>query len=260
MAIPTPTRPVDGDICDFSTLADMVNDYATWVNDLGIAEFDTTPVRTQHVVRPRIKARSFEGQRQILQQVEFALDAPPATFPQQWAGRQRISIPMAGLKRSESTNRWVSPLGFRVFLPEQADVTVWMQWEWFVRSFYPSAGFPGPLYPNSTSPVTGTAAEAGYFSLLTKRRFDVDGVPVSGDLNGQNETRVFVYPMNGNALDHESASAIATYHDGGGFIWSGQLAAGTWDLFLGYTGESSNPDGLIQVDVSAFSGTLEAYM
>lgn len=255
MTIPTPTRLVDGDPMDWAAAHNLINSYGNWLNEIPLADIADEAVVTEHIVRPRVfgfPSNEFRGARQIVKHATFALDAQAGVLPEQWASRERLTI-------TPGQDVWLTPLGFRVVLPSQADVEVAMSWEWFVRTYF--VGSAGPTYPNSTN---GTAATAGWFSLFRARRYDGDGASVADAMEEATITRNQVNPLEGDALDFSYYDAtlgdVRTYQARGALLWRATLAAGTWDFALGYVGPTAPVDGLLQIDVSGFSGTLEALL
>lgn len=262
MTIPTPTRLVDGDPMDWAAAHNFINEYGTWLNAIPLADVADDAVLTEHIVRPRVfgfPSNEFRGVRQIVKHATFGLDAQAGLLPEQWASRERLTIYPAALAAVDGQDVWLTPLGFRVVLPNQADVEVAMSWEWFIRTAL--IGGSGPTYPNSAN---GTPATAGWFSLFRTRRFDGDGASVAGPMEEATITRNQVNPLEGDALDFSYASTAAgnlrTFQSRGALLWRATLAAGTWDFALGYVGPTTPVDGLLQLDVSGFSGTLEALL
>jgi len=264
MAIPTPTRAVDGAVANVGVFSNFSTEYGAWLNSLEAADFATRSVRTEHVVRPVIRANELRCERQILQWASFGLQAGPANLPNTWASRPRLTVPVAALRASETAPRWVSPLGFRLVLPDSAAVRVWMTWEFHVRSITPNALWPlSPLYPRSTD-ADGVPTVGGHFSLVTRRRYTLDGESLATDATDQGETRVYVYPLKGDALDksyNDGTTSWSLQSDRGALLWAPTtLQSGVWDLNLAYTGGSGHIESLLQIDISAFSATLEALM
>jgi hypothetical protein len=260
MTIPTATQLVDGDTATWSNFLDGVILYRGWLNAVPAADIPAATINTEHLVRPRLFARRFEGQRQIVMQDSFGVETPPAAERATWAARpQRLAIPLPHLGAGGT---WRLPLGFRLTLPAAADVRIRAGFEWQVRAWNTATAAASPTYPTSSD---GTSTTLGYFSLHTRRAFDLDGVPADASADEKPLTRNYVYPMLGDAIDDNMANSagawIRTHGDTGGFIWSADdMSAGTWDLALVYTAPSPVPEGAMQIDVSAWSATLHAYL
>lgn len=247
MTIPTPTPFVDGDVAEYDDVLNAFNSYRNWINEIPIADLSLAAVQTEHIVRPTIDGfprNALRGQRQIVQHATFG--ASGGAGKEAIATRPRLTIPVGALRSIAGQPVWLLPLGFRATFPAQADVTVVGAFGWSVRCL---EGNPSlPTYPNSGS---GTPAEAGYFSLWTKRRYTLDGEATDGDPSEQVETRNQVLPVGLGGV---------TYGDRGAFLWSNQCAAGTWDMYLGYSPPDAGVVGLLQIDVVSFSATLEALL
>lgn len=259
MTIPTATQLVEGDTATWDGFLAGVILYRTWLNAVPAADIPAATVNTEHLVRPRLFASRFEGQRQIVMQSSFGVETPPAAERPTWAARpQRLAIPLPHLGADRT---WRLPLGFRLTLPAAADVRLRASFEWQVRVWNTATAASSPTYPTSTD---GTDTTLGYFSLHTRRAFDIDGVPAAAQADEKPLTRSYVYPMLGDVLDDNAASGgswIRTHGDSGGLIWSAEdMAAGTWDLALAYTGPDPMPEGAMQIDVTAWSATLHAYL
>ena len=247
MTIPTPTRLVDGAVAEFDDVLTLFNSYRTWINAVPIADLELGAVQTEHIVRPTIDGfprNAFRGQRQIVQHATFG--SPGGAGKEAVATRPRLTIPVGDLRSIADQPVWLLPLGFRATFPSQADVTVVASFGWSIRCIENTGG--APTYPNTGS---GTPTEAGYFSLWTKRRYNVSGNSTDGDPTEQVETRNQVLPVGVGGV---------TYGDRGSFLWSNQCAAGTWDLYLGYSPPTAGVTGLLQIDGISFSATLEALL
>lgn len=247
MTIPTPTPFVDGDVAEYDDVLNAFNSYRNWINEIPIADLSLAAVQTEHLVRPTIDGfprNALRGQRQIVQHATFGTGGVGGSGDSAaaMASRPRLTIPIGALRAIGDRAVWLLPLGFRATFPAQADVKVLATFGWSIRCITGSGG--SPTYPNSGS---GTPAEAGHFALWTKRRYTLDNEATDGDPSEQVETRNQVLP-------------VTTLGDRGAFLWSNQCAAGTWDMYLGYSPPDAGVDGLLQIDVVGFSATLEALL
>lgn len=257
MTIPTATRLTDGAVMQWADVHGAINTYRGWVNDIPVGDISAAAVQTEHIVRPRVVGypmNSFRAQRQVVQTASFGLNASAVHTPEQWASRpDRLTIYPFLLG---SGGVWNTPLGFRLVLPVAATVEICMTWEWQIR--HREGSVSAPTYPNSTD---GVDSDAGYFSLFSQRRYGIDGNPVSGAATERSVTRNYVTPFAGDALDYVEAGTYR-YHDRGAIRWTNTSTnAGVWDFWLGYTAETSGiANDLFQLDVSAFSATLDALL
>lgn len=255
MSFPNATRLTAGTM-SWASVNGIFTTYRSFLNDIPAADVTAGAVQGEHLVRPLVTGFPSPGiraNRQIVLGCQYGMNANTARTPEEWASRpERLSIRPYLLRGGET---WLTPLGFRLHLPEAATVTFDAAFEFFVRTTFEAAA--GPTYPQSTN---GTpTSDAGAFYLFTQRRFTADGDIVSGRFTSQAETKVPVYPLYGDAMDYGDAS-LHRYHDAGQMLWTADLVAGTWDFWLGFQGRSTRVTSFNQLDVSAFSATLEALM
>jgi hypothetical protein len=254
---------VEGEVMSPFTAQGMMSTLGAWLNAIPGSDIAANAIQTHNVVRPTLRgfaSNELRGARRILKWSTFGLDEGPGRTPSQWAGRARLVVPPTAVGANGVDGVWLLPLGFRITLPDAADVELCGGFEWQIRVDPSTAG--GPVYP---SPSAATGATAGSFAVHKIRRFAVDGTPLFEAFDVIESTRNFVCPLEGPVLDDTDGADAAdaagrSQMNRGGFIWADSIPAGTYDFYLGYTAPSPSLVGLRQLDVSAFSATLEALL
>lgn len=262
MPLPAYTPVTEGGTMDWLTLMGNIQGVRDYLNAVPTDDITNGSVQATHIVRPRISGfpnNEFRGQREIVKWCTYGLDTNSAATPEQSARRQRLTIVPYAVSNCAvvgSTTVHRLPLGFSVYLPASAAVEVQMTWEWHIRALQQGSD-PAAVNVSYPQSADGAVNVAGWFTLFRRRRSTTVGVHEDAEDAGDAHWNM-VYPLDGKPSPGTTSGQ--RYNQHGAIDFRDTLGVGWWDFGLVYVAAPNRVEGLLQIDVSWFSGKLEAHM
>lgn len=233
------TPHVDGDVLDWTELADNFEAARTWLNEIPAADIADGAVQREALVRPRILGFPNQGFQSGFQRgfwLQHGLPNHNALFGREWGSRVQRHI-IKPSKLPSGTSRWYTPISRTVYFPFDCDIDVQATFETCVRG--PETD---PVYPDGAS-LANSEVSGRFRWHVYARDTDLE----TSDASGEQE----VYPTEGPA-----AGTSRSYTDQVHLSLVTSLLAGTYDLFVVYHLDDAT---ISQIDLSRVMVVGEAF-